>query len=158
MKQAQLAGSMLFFLMVLTTSLTAQVENKVDTTAKKGSITVEVLGFENNKGKARLLLFTPEAEKHFPSKQEKAMIKRILPIKDNKVVFDLQDLPYGDYAISVHHDENDDDKVNSNWIGIPKEGLGASNNAKGSFGPPSFDKAKISLNTPELTITINMVN
>ena len=108
MRSTKLAGLLLLFLMVISTALTAQVENKVDTTAEKGSITVEVLGFENDKGKARLLLFTPEEKKHFPSEQENAMIKRILPIKDNKVVFNLQDLPYGDYAISVHHDENDD--------------------------------------------------
>jgi len=124
----------------------------------KGSIKVEVVSFENDKGKARLLLFTIEEKKHFPSDQDKAYIKRILPITDKKVVFNLEEIPYGDYAISVHHDENNDDKVNSNWIGIPKEGLGASNDAKGSFGPPSFNKAKITLNKKQMLIKINMVN
>ena len=116
------------------------------------------MGFENNTGKARLLLFTDTQKEFFPSEQDSALIKRILPIENNQVVFELDSIPYGDYAISVHHDENDDDKINSNWLGIPKEGLGASNDAKGSFGPPSFEKAKITLNKPKMSITINMVN
>jgi len=158
MKRIHITVFLLFCLLVCNISLTAQEDDKADTTAENGSITVEALGFKNNEGKARLLLFTSEEGKHFPADQEKAFVKRIIPIENNKVVFNLQDIPYGDYAISVHHDENNDDKVNSNWIGIPKESLGASNDAKGSFGPPSFEKAKITLDTKQMTITINMVN
>ncbi len=159
MKHITIGGFLLFFLFVCNISLTAQAENEADTTTvATGDIIVEVLGFENNEGKARLLLFTSEEGKHFPADQEKALIKRILPITANKVIFNLEDIPYGDYAISVHHDENGDDKVNSNWLGIPKESLGASNDAKGSFGPPSFEKAKITVDTKQMSITINMVN
>jgi len=158
MKRIHITVFLVFCLLVCNISLTAQVEDKADTTAETGSITVEALGFKNNEGKARLLLFTSEEGKHFPADQDKAFVKRILPIENNKVVFELQDIPYGDYAISVHHDENNDDKVNSNWIGIPKESLGASNDAKGSFGPPPFEKAKIAVDTEQMSITINMVN
>jgi uncharacterized protein (DUF2141 family) len=48
----------------------------------------------------------------------------------------------GEYAISVFHDVNENGKLDKNFIGIPKEGVGASNDAMGSFGPPSFEKAK----------------
>jgi len=41
----------------------------------------------------------------------------------------------GRYAVSVFHDENSNGKMDTNFIGIPREGVGASNNAKGHLGP-----------------------
>jgi len=41
----------------------------------------------------------------------------------------------GKYAVSVFHDENSNGKLDTNFLGIPREGVGASNNAKGHFGP-----------------------
>ncbi len=54
------------------------------------------------------------------------------------------DLPTGDYAIRVMHDINGNDKLDSNFVGIPNEPYGFSNNA-GSFGPPKWDKAKFTV-------------
>jgi uncharacterized protein (DUF2141 family) len=53
----------------------------------------------------------------------------------------LDDVPTGRYAISVLHDENDNQKMDRNFIGIPKEGYGFSRDAKVVAGPPSFDDA-----------------
>lgn len=61
-------------------------------------------------------------------------------IVDNKSVVVLKDLKPGKYAFKYFHDENDDEKLNTNFVGMPKEGFGFSNNAKGTFGIPSFDK------------------
>jgi uncharacterized protein (DUF2141 family) len=47
----------------------------------------------------------------------------------------------GTYAVSVFHDENSNGKLDINFIGIPREGVGASNNARGHFEPPGFDPA-----------------
>ncbi|MBK7290922.1 MAG: DUF2141 domain-containing protein [Chitinophagaceae bacterium] len=41
-------------------------------------------------------------------------------------------------SIAILHDENDDGKMNSNFLGLPKEGYGFSNNVMGNFGPPLF--------------------
>ena len=57
-----------------------------------------------------------------------------------QVVF--ENVAPGDYAISVMHDANENDELDSNAFGIPKEGFGFSNDAMGMFGPPSFEKAK----------------
>jgi uncharacterized protein (DUF2141 family) len=62
----------------------------------------------------------------------------------------------GTYAISAFHDENNDKKVNSNFIGIPKEGIGVSNNAKGSFGPPKFDDAKFEFTQSDQSVGISL--
>ena len=50
-------------------------------------------------------------------------------------------LPFGKYAISIFHDVNDNEELDANFIGIPKEPYGFSNNPKSSFGPPGFDAA-----------------
>ncbi len=57
-----------------------------------------------------------------------------------KVVF--KNVKPGEYAISVFHDANGDERLNTNFIGMPKEGVGASNDTMGKFGPPSYEKAK----------------
>jgi uncharacterized protein (DUF2141 family) len=71
-----------------------------------------------------------------------------------KIIFD--DLPPGTYAISVIHDENENGKLDSNMIGIPKEGFGFANDAMGTFGPPAFEKASITVETQKVSITITM--
>jgi uncharacterized protein (DUF2141 family) len=43
--------------------------------------------------------------------------------------------------VSVVHDENFNGKLDTNFIGMPREGVGASNDAKGHMGPPKFSAA-----------------
>lgn len=57
----------------------------------------------------------------------------------------IKDLPKGDYAISLYHDENSDGKCNRNLLGIPKEGYGFSNNIKPKLSAPSFKDCKFLL-------------
>ena len=57
----------------------------------------------------------------------------------------IKDLPKGEYAISLYHDENSDKVCNRNFIGIPKEGYGFSNNIKPKFSAPSYADCKFSL-------------
>jgi uncharacterized protein (DUF2141 family) len=60
------------------------------------------------------------------------------PILDGRCTITLDDLAPGEYAISVLHDENGNGKPDTNFLGIPKEGIGTSNNAKGRLGPPAY--------------------
>ncbi|NJM25960.1 MAG: DUF2141 domain-containing protein [Bacteroidia bacterium] len=55
----------------------------------------------------------------------------------------FENLPPGIYAISVIHDENDNGTLDTNALGMPKEGFGFGNNAMGKFGPPPFKEATI---------------
>ena len=146
--------NLFIFTILLMTFLVYSLANNNNT----GTITIVVNGFKSDKGQARFLLFKKGQEKYYPSEDEKAFKRDVVPIKNKKVVFTYENIPFGDYAISVHHDEDKNDKVNTNFIGIPNEGLGASNDAKGNFGPPSFEKAKITLKKEQMSITINMVN
>ena len=122
-----------------------------------GTIQVVVKGFENNSGKARLLLFTPDKDDSFPGEQNDALKRVVIDIKNKKAVFILKNIPYGKYAVSIHHDEDNDGEIDTNWIGIPNEGLGTSNDAKGNFGPPSFEDASFELNEKEKKLVINII-
>lgn len=77
-------------------------------------------------------------------------------LHDGNVEVELS-LPYGALAISVHHDSNANGKMDSNFIGIPKEPVGLSNGHVPKFGPPKFSKAVIEISQPEQqeTITLN---
>ena len=132
----------------------AKVESK---DGNNGNLKVEVNGFISDEGKARILLFSPKERESFPSYDKISYLKKIVQIKNKQVIYIFESLPYGDYAISVHHDKNNDGKVNTNWIGLPNEGLGCTNDAKGFFGPPSFEQAEIHFRK-DTTIIINMVN
>ena len=54
-------------------------------------------------------------------------------------------VPSGTYAIGLYIDANENEKMDTNFLGIPKEQFGFSNDAKGSFGPPSFESASFEL-------------
>lgn len=56
----------------------------------------------------------------------------------------IRDLPPGQYAAQAFHDENSNSKVDRALFGIPKEGVGFSNDARISFGPPSWKSAVFS--------------
>ncbi|OGU57543.1 MAG: hypothetical protein A2X64_04770 [Ignavibacteria bacterium GWF2_33_9] len=148
--------NILLLLLVFCTNLIITSESI--TQVQKGSIILEAKGFKNDDGKARILIFSTKEKKGFPSNQNNAFIKKVVDIKNKQIAVTFDEIPFGDYAISVHHDVNGDGKVNTNLIGIPKEGLGASNDAKGNFGPPKFEKAKFSLNSSEKQIKIYIVN
>ena len=61
-------------------------------------------------------------------------------IENKKCIIIINDLSPGKYSFKYFHDENNNKELDTNWIGIPTEGFGFSNNARGTFGPPNFEK------------------
>jgi len=96
------------------------------------TLTIEINDLRNNNGQVLLMLNNEKGDKIVGITQN---------IVDNKCILVIKNLKPGKYAFKYFHDENKNDKLDLNWIGIPKEGYGFSNNAKGILGPPSFSKA-----------------
>jgi len=65
-------------------------------------------------------------------------------------------LPPGRYAVIVFHDENDNGILDTNFLGIPKEGYGFSNNASGLFSAPAFGAAAVTVGTAEVDTIITL--
>ena len=59
----------------------------------------------------------------------------------------ISDLPEGEYALAVFHDENGNDILDTNWLGIPKEPVGFSNARMKTFGPPSFKECAFTISS-----------
>lgn len=115
-------------------------------------ITVKVTGLKSEKGAVGFGLFN--TDKYFLRKEgkyKKAQVK----ISENGTFYTFKNIPEGIYAISVYHDENGNGKLDKNLIGFPKEGVGISNDAKGFFGPPTFEDARFVLKAYK-TITIRV--
>jgi uncharacterized protein (DUF2141 family) len=79
----------------------------------------------------------------------------MVKIVQGVAVFTFKGVAPGTYAVAVYHDENGNGKIDSNFMGIPKEKTGASNNAKGKMGPPKFQEAKFVV-SGDLAISITM--
>lgn len=68
----------------------------------------------------------------------------------------FEDLKPGKYAVMVMHDENDNGKLDSNILGIPKEGYGFSNNPN-VMRRPTFEEAMVEVEAADKAITINIL-
>lgn len=80
-----------------------------------------------------------------------------IPVNGSSVNVKFTGLAPGEYAIVVHHDENCNDKVDKNILGLPLEGYCFSNNVKALTAPPKFKSAKFTLDTA-FSQTLKMIN
>jgi uncharacterized protein (DUF2141 family) len=60
---------------------------------------------------------------------------------DNTIA--VRDVPAGSWAVLAYQDENENGELDRNLIGIPSENYGFSRDARGKFGPPSFEDAAV---------------
>ena len=119
---------------------------------KGGNLTIEITGLRNNKGSVLLSMYSQKDG--FPSDPKKAYWKDQEPIRDGKARFEYKDLPAGTYAIAVLHDENGNLKMDTRFLGLPKEGYGFSRDPELYFGPPAFKNASFQ-HTADQTIQIS---
>ncbi len=75
------------------------------------------------------------------------LVGKIRKAESGKVVVVFENVPSGIYAVSILHDSNRNGKMDSNLFGMPKEGFGFSNDAMGTFGPPSFENARFTVSS-----------
>lgn len=117
----------------------------------QSTLEVTVKNIKGKKGSIMIGLFTTEQDF-----MKKAVYGKIVKPAGNEVTVVFDNLPSGDYAVSVIHDENGNGTLDTNALGIPKEGFAFGNNAMGNFGPPAFSQAKIVLNGSSATQTVNL--
>lgn len=110
----------------------------------QNTIQVEIINFASDKGVAQIGLFNTET-----SFLDKVYKGKEVKIKNQKAVATFTDIPDGTYAISVFHDKNKDEKLNT-LLGIPTENYAASNNAPSKFGPPKWKDAKFEVRNGEI--------
>jgi len=132
--------------------LTFSQVNKINIT-EIGTLNIKISGFENDKGDCWFAL--DNSERVYEGK-DSVFIGKILSIINRSVYLRIDSLEYGYYAIKVFHDENCNGILDKNFLGIPTEDYGYSNNVSGWFGPPDWGKAKFFFNQREMTIEISV--
>ena len=120
-------------------------------TAQNVSITVSISGLKTNSGKVQVGLFNSEGA--FLKTAYKGASSEI---KDKGATIVFSNIPIGTYAISAYHDANSNGELDTNFMGIPKEDVACSNNAKGMLGPPKYVDAKFKLDkTSKIEVKFN---
>lgn len=73
-----------------------------------------------------------------------------------EVMVTFENIPVGSYAISIYHDKNDNQELDTNFFGIPSEPYAFSAGASGRFGPPSWEKATFQVTAAPTTHEIKL--
>lgn len=107
--------------------------------AQKGPLKITVTNINHLEGNIQVSLYNSKASFIKPGKEYKTMIKEV---KAGTETFTFNDLPAGEYAVALYHDENGDGKCNTNMLGIPKEGYAFSRNFIPKFSAPKFEDTK----------------
>jgi uncharacterized protein (DUF2141 family) len=127
-------------------------------TVAGGLVEVRVEGLASARGTVYASIFL--SAEGFPGDKSMAFAYRAVPAQDGTVVLVFEDVPAGDFVVAVLHDADSNEKLSFNLLGMPKEDYGFSRDARAMFGPPSFEKAAVSLESGEnktLTVKVNKV-
>ena len=107
----------------------------------QNQVTAEVENFKNNNGICQACIF--QSASSFEKMEALQCINAV--VQDRRAVLTFSGLPDGEYAIFVFHDVNRNKKMDNNFLGIPKEGYGASKNKLPFAGAPRFTENKFAL-------------
>lgn len=125
---------------------------QAERTLGKADFTVAITGARNQRGHVLVSIFGDLCG-GFPNEEARELAVFAKKLTVEEAAKFVVELPPGNYAIAVLHDENDDGHMNGL---IPTEGFGFSNNKMGFMGPPSFAKAKVELPASGTTTTIKL--
>ena len=140
----------LLFILILLLPTTAIYALEAQQT---GDLTIVLTGFENNNGLVWISLVNSEqgyVDEH------KAYCGIRTKLTNRRVEIVLKGIPYGEYGIRTYHDEDESGELSKNFLGIPKDAYGFSNNVRGLLGTPPYDKVSFQLNVPAVTVNITV--
>jgi uncharacterized protein (DUF2141 family) len=145
--------ALLRFAAATTALLLSSAGARADDPATTGDLAVQVVGVQGEAGAVCVALHDdagtyPDEGRHLRFSCAK--------IADGKALVVFEDLAPGDYAAFAFHDEDGDRRLKKNFIGMPKEGVGASRGAKGFMGPPKFEDAKVAVGPGKTHIRIKL--
>jgi len=121
--------------------------------AAPGSVDAGVTGLRSAKGQVLVCLTMQPT--HFPDCQDDPQARRLTVPATRAHDLRFADLPSGDYAIALVHDENGNNKLDT-LFGVPREGFGFSRNPAIRFGAPKFAAARFSVTSGTVGETVRV--
>lgn len=122
--------------------------------SQTANLTIKIKGIQNAKGTMNFAVYD-NAENYNKSKDY--FVGESVKVESLDFEYVFHDLPFGNYAISLFQDEDENGELNTNWIGMPKELFGFSNDAKAKMGPPNFIEASFEIRD-NMELIINLVD
>jgi uncharacterized protein (DUF2141 family) len=122
------------------------------TAANASELTVTITDIRAAEGSMMVSLVNTDAAWN---NQAKPVAARKVAAGKGEMTFKFSDLPDGNYAVQVMHDENGNDKLDANFLGIPTEGYGFSNNPS-VMRRARFDEARFEVGLENKAITIRL--
>lgn len=120
----------------------------------RGDISVRVSNVKKVSGWVMGALFP--SRKGFPADLRKASMLTYAPVKAGATELKFPGVPYGEYAVAVFHDADQNGRFNRFLGLIPTEQYDASNNALRAFGPPKYKKARFILEKPLMELSVGL--
>ena len=117
-----------------------------------GKLVIAISGLETDRGFMRVALMN--SADSFENDTETFRTAKVKVLDGNATAI-FSDVPFGSYAVKAYHDENSNEKLDTNFVGFPTEAFGFSNDALGRFGPPSFEQARFELASLQQQIEIH---
>jgi len=118
------------------------------------TLVVRVDGFADDQGAAGIAVWNGAAG--FPEGIEHALATTYVPIVGGAAQARFGPLPDGTYAVTVYHDRDGDQRFDKNWLGMPREAWGVSNNVRPRLRAPRFDEASLEFQAGERDVTIHV--
>lgn len=118
------------------------------------TLELEIGEFRNTDGHVLISVF--DNENDYPENGEKAFVNKKVKVTQKVHTITIEDLPQGEYAIVFLHDENDNEEMDTNFVGAPEEGYGASNDAVNTFSAPKYKDAKFLLNGEKKSLKLKI--
>lgn len=120
----------------------------VSAAVSAATLQVKIDGVASGKGKLRVAVCDES------SFLKKCTIGALAPAHTGTVTVDVPDVPAGNWAVMAYHDENDNQKLDRNEMGIPSEGYGFSNGASAKYGPPQFKQAAVAVGASAVPVSV----
>ncbi len=122
-----------------------------DSTEELATIRIYISNLRNDEGQIAALLFS--SSDGFPGDKSKAVMTLTSSIENGETVIEFTGVLHGEYAVSVIHDQDMSESLNTNFVGAPTEGYWISNNERGGvFGGPNYDNAAFTVSTPSVVL------
>ena len=133
------------------TSLSGAAFFVLAASAAAADLAVTIENVDSASGNVRIGLFA--SAKAFPGKPDRGETVAAVP---GAVTVVFRDLPPGTYAVSAYHDLNDNNKLDTGFLGRPTEPLGFSRDARVRMGPPAFDDAVFAVDSAAARIAVRL--
>lgn len=113
-------------------------------TENTSSFILKIDGLGKAEGELRIAMFNSKE-----TYTKEPVFAVVIPADSTSLIWSVDELPFGEYAIAVYHDKNANGKLDTNFLGIPKERYGFSNNARGKFGPASWNDSNFTFSSDQ---------